>query len=235
MRNQEERSLFACLYGEPFSCVGIDEEAICRYNIHMDTLYGIMTQTLKEWGGKVLLKPLSARLSETALFASSDFVQSGADEAVRALNARKKECTLLGAEMLTGVTEKNGWILFDLTGEAFDAYARSLPAAYPGEAIEDPGAGYVDYRMDMLLRHGDMPFPDVEPLKRGVLVASRACGRGRWTQHDERTVLVMTHTPNSVDRIRMEQSASRAAKIILYERACMRQEQQKDRKNGEKA
>lgn len=217
-----------------FFSAGIDADRFCRYNIGMETLYGIMTQTLKEWSGMVLGKPLSARLSKTALLASSDFVQDGAEKAACALNARKQECTLLGVKMLSGVTERNGWILFDLTCEAFDAYARSLPAVNPGEAVEDPGAGYVDFRMDMLLRHGDTPFPDEEPLKRGVLTASRACERGRWTQQDERTVLVMTHIPDFVDRIRMEQSASRAAKIILYERALMRQEQKKDQENGEK-
>ncbi len=188
----------------------------------METLYGIITETLRNWSGEVLGRPLSARLSRTALLASSDFVREDPEKAAFLLNESSGICTLFGARVLKSVTEKNGWILFDPDSAVLDAYALSLPGVRPGAAMEDPGASYVDYRMDMLLRHPDAPIPDREPVKRAVLTASYACMRGKWTLQDERTVLTMTHGLVSFDRLRTEQACSRAAKIILFERASMR-------------
>ena len=65
--------------------------------------------------------------------------------------------------------------------------------------------------------------PDREPVKRAVLTASCACARGKWTLQDERTVLTMTHGLVSFDRLKTEQVCSRVAKIILFERAAMRE------------
>lgn len=189
----------------------------------METLYGIITETLKNWSGEVLGRPLSVRLSKAALLSSPDLVRGNAENAVFLLNARAESCVLFGTGLLKSVTEKSGWILFDLDSAAFDAYALSLPEVRPGAVMKDPKASYVDYRMDMLLRHPDAPVPDREPVKRAVLTASCASARGKWTIQDERTVLTMTHSLVSFDRLKMEQACSRAAKIILFERAAMRE------------
>lgn len=189
----------------------------------METLYGIITETLKNWSGEILGCPLSVRLSKAALLSSPDLVREDAENAAFLLNAGARSCTIFGAGLLKSVTEKNGWILFDLDSAAFDAYAHSLPEVRPGAVTKDPGASYVDYRMDMLLRHPDAPVPDREPVKRAVLTASCACARGKWTLQDERTVLTMTHGLVSFDRLKTEQVCSRVAKIILFERAAMRE------------
>lgn len=189
----------------------------------METLFEIMTETIRRWCGRVLGRPLSARLSRTAILASPDLVREDAGKAALMLRERVTECTFLEAPLLKSVTEKNGWILLEPDSKVFDAYAQSLPRILPGERIKDSGAGYVDYRMDMLLRHPDAPFPDREPVKRAVLTASRASARHRWTPQDERVVLSMTHGLSSFDRLETEQNCSRAAKIILYERATMRE------------
>ena len=205
---------------------GIDSARETRYNTHMETLYRIISETIGNWSGEVLGRPLSARLSETALLASSGLVKGGAKEAAAELGGRIGECEVLGTRLLKGVSEKNGWILFDLASSAFDAYALSLPALLPGQVIN--GADFVDFRMDMLLRHPDGPIPDREPVLRAVLTASHASDRGRWTPQDERTVLCMTHGMESFDRVRTEQACARAARIILCERMAMRREIRSD-------
>ncbi len=202
---------------------GIDSFRIFATIVYMETLYGIMTETLGSWSGEVLGRPLSARLSRSALLSSPEFVREDAGRAAALLGERMEECRLLGVPMLKSVTERNGWILFDLDSAAFDAYALSLPKIRPGEMLASQGVSYVDYRMDMLLRHPDAPVPDREPVKRAVLTASRACGRGKWTPQDERTVLNMTHGFVSFDRLKTEQACSRVARIILCERAGMRE------------
>lgn len=196
-----------------------------RYNTHMETLYRIMTEAIGNWSGEVLGRPLSVRLSETALLASSGLVKGGAKEAAEKLGGRIGECLIFGTPLLKSVSEKNGWILFDLKSSVFDAYALSLPALAPGQI---DGTDYVDSRMDMLLRHPDAAIPDKEPVLRAVLTASRASDRGRWTPQDSQTVLCMTHGMESFDRLRTEQACARAAKIILSERMAMRREKESD-------
>lgn len=162
--------------------------------------------------GAILGAPVSLRPSQKAMLASPDFVRADADAAAKALADRRDEIRLLGAPLLKSVRAENGWLLFSLREAAFDAYASALPTDFLH------GDAYIDRRMELLLRHGDVPLPDCPAILSAVLTASFASRRGRWTQDDERAVLTMTHNLSGMARVNAEQRAAHAAKIILFER-----------------
>ena len=187
----------------------------------MNTIYEAAVSALSAYAEQTLQKPITVRLSRSAMLASSDFVRGGSGEAAAQLAARLSECRLFDAPLLQRVEVQNGWLLFTLTKDVFDTYALSLPPLLPGEALRNGRAAYVDYRMDMLLRHGDAPLPHCEPMLKAILTASAASARKRWTKDDERAVLTMTHGLPTEARLIAEQHGARAAKIILTERRTM--------------
>ncbi len=178
----------------------------------METLYIAAQKAIEDWAEGVLGVRAAVRPSQRAMLVSSRFVREDAAAAARELNAHRTDCTLLGACWIASVRSENGWLLFDLDRAAFDAWACSLPNDFPH------GTDYVDRRMEMLLRHGDCPLPDVQPILNAIVTASFASTRKKWTQADERAVLTMTHSLGGMERVKAEHSAARAAKIILYER-----------------
>ncbi|MBR3271896.1 MAG: hypothetical protein IKI59_08220 [Clostridia bacterium] len=188
----------------------------------MNTIYEAAAAALSGFAAKALGRPLTVKPSRAAMLAAPDFVRGGAEEAAALWTARLSECRLYDAPLLQRIDVKNGWLLLTLTKDVFDAYAQSLPNIAPGEAIRSDGAAYVDYRMDRLLRYGDAPLPDCEPVLRAILLASAASAKKRWTQDDERAVLTMTHALPARERIEVEHRCARAAKIILTERRTMR-------------
>jgi len=178
----------------------------------METLYAVAQKTIEDWTQDTLGVRAGVHPSQKAMLASSQFVREDAAAAARELNAHRMNCTLLGGFLIGSVRSENGWLLFDLDRAAFDAWACALPSDFPH------GSAYVDRRMELLLRHGDCPLPDVPSILHAVLAASFASTRKKWTQADERTVLTMTHALSGMQRVQAEQRAARAAKIILYER-----------------
>lgn len=173
------------------------------------------TETIADWTASALGTRIFLRPSQRAMLASPDFVRADADAAAKTLLGRRADCRLFDAPLVSDVRAENGWLLFTLDRAAFDAYARRLPDDFPH------GGAYVDRRMELLLRHGDAPLADCPAILTAVLVASYASLRGRWTAEDERAVLGMTHGLRGMARVRAEQSAARAAKIILYERRTL--------------
>ncbi len=183
--------------------------------MHMEWLIVQVCNAIESWSAQVLGKALTVRLSDKAMLAAPDYVRGGAEQAKEALAARMEDCTLLGARLMDRVEIENGWLLFTLHRDAFDAYAQRLEANFA------PGDTTLDRRMSMLLRHKDAPLPDCPAIQHAVLIASAASERGRWTQEDVRTVLTMTHALSGMERVQAEQNAARAAKIILFERSTM--------------
>ncbi len=187
----------------------------------MNTIYEAAVSALSAFAEQTLGRSIVARPSRSAMLASPDFVRGDAEDAAKQLAACLSKCRLFDAPLLRRVEIQNGWLLFTLTKDVFDAYALSLPDLAPGEAIRNEQAGYVDFRMDMLLRHGDAPLPHCEPMLKAILTASAASARKRWTKDDERAVLTMTHGLPTEARLFAEQHGARAAKIILTERRKM--------------
>ncbi len=181
----------------------------------METLYSAAVNAISDWARRIVDAPLGLRPSQKAMLAGSGFVRTGAEAEACALQSQLAACRLLDAPLLASVRAEKGWLLFDLDKAAFDAYACSLPDDFAH------GSAYLDRRMEILLRHGDRPLPDCPAVLRAVLTASIASDRGRWTQADERTVLTMTHKLSGMERVAAEQSAARAAKIILFERRTL--------------
>lgn len=178
----------------------------------MERFYTAVCEAINGWAVETIGARLSLRASQKAMLAAPDFVKADASKAAQALDRAKDGCRLYGARLIECVGTENGWLLFTLHRDAFDAYALRLPDEFEHETA------YLDRRMELLLRHGDRPLPDCPDVLSAILTASRASARGRWTAEEERAVLSMTHGLMGMERVRTEHSAARAAKIILYER-----------------
>lgn len=178
----------------------------------METLYLQITETVGAWIEACLGRAVSLRLSKKAMLACADFIREDTSAIADRLAARRAECSALGTLPVRSVRADSGWLLFDLDASYFDAFSLLIPDCF------DYGNAYVDKRMEMFLKHGDSPLPAYDPVLKGILTASFASSRNKWTQDDERTVLTMTHALSGMDRVRTEHALARAAKIILYER-----------------
>ena len=178
----------------------------------MEALYAAVSTAIADWMERTVSVRPFLKLSQRAMLASSDFLRADAAAVAETLTRHISDCTLLDAPLVRRVWAENGWLLFSFDRAAFDAFAQTLPDAFPH------GDGYVDRRMELLNRHPDAPLPDCDAILTAVLCASFASQRGRWTQADERAVLTMTHGLHGMERVYAEHAAARAAKIILYER-----------------
>jgi hypothetical protein len=178
----------------------------------METIYELSKKQIETHAEKILHFRLALRPSRNAMIAAPIHNCPGADSAAQRIEQILGEFRLFDAALLASVREQNKWLLFDLSGDVFDAYAETIPDKFVY------GTAYIDKRMEMLMRHPDAPIPRAEPVLRAVITASFASARGRWTQNDEQTVLCMTHGLSGMERVRTEQNAARAARIILYER-----------------
>lgn len=177
----------------------------------MEPLYAAVKQTLETHVSVCLETDILLRPSRKAMLACPAFAFGNGSAAAKRLEAFP-EPRLFGASLLASVRAESGWLLFDLDKSVFDAYALTLPNTFLH------GTDYVDRRMELLLRHGDMPLPACDAVLNAMLTASCACARRKWTAADTRVVLTMTHGLLGMERIRTEHALSRAAKIILYER-----------------
>lgn len=152
-------------------------------------------------GVKPVLKP-----SKKAHLASSAFLRADARSAARLLNERAAECSLCGAPLLSCVIAESGWLLFFLTAEAIDAYAKTLPPA------EEPDDAYYSRRLWIAYRHADAETPDDPALLDGFYAALFGAPNG-----GERFLsAARTHDGNA--RVALENRMSRMAKILLWER-----------------
>lgn len=175
----------------------------------MEDLYSALTEGLAAWvtaATGTTVRGSDFRLPrDEGQLSLGVFVQGGAAEAARRLNGALPACPPVRA-----VRERNGWLLFWLSNDWFDqliAWARALDTR--------PGGSYVENRMAMLLRKGDAPCPDAEPVRRALWAAYLAFRRGFWREADERAVLTMTHELTGMDRIALENRCGGAAAAIL--------------------
>ena len=152
-------------------------------------------------GMRIALKP-----SKKAHLATASFLRTDAKAAATTLHERRETCRLFGVPLLDSVTEENGWLLFRFTGAVLDAYAkRLLPTPAPDES-------YFARRMQILSRHEDTKTPDDPALLQGVYEVLFDAPNA------EETLLSAPHKKDGMERVKLEQSLSRAAKIILWER-----------------
>ena len=174
----------------------------------MEDLYSALTEALAAWvsaAAGTAVKPSDFRLPrDEGQLSLGAFVQGGAKEAAAKLNEDLPACPQVRA-----VREKNGWLLFWLSNAWFDGlivWAKALDAR--------PGGSYVENRMATLMRKGDAPCPDAEPVRRALWTAFMAYRRGFWREADERAVLTMTHQETGMDRIALENRCGGAAAAI---------------------
>lgn len=152
-------------------------------------------------GTRPVLKP-----SRKAHLASSSFLRGNAEAAAQALSAHVTECVLLGAPLLARVEAENGWLLFYLTADAIDAYAKTLPSA------EEPDDSYVSRRLWTMARHADAKTPDDPALLDGFYAMLFSAPRG------EERFLAAPRAHDGMERVALEQRLSRMATILLWER-----------------
>ncbi len=174
----------------------------------MEDLYAALTEALAAW-----VRDATGAAMEAADFrlprnegqlSLGIFVTGGAAEAVQALTKALPACP-----QVREVREKNGWLLFYLSNAWFDqliAWVKALDTR--------PTGSYVENRMTILMRKGDAPCPDAEPVRRALWAAYLAYRRGFWRAADERTVLTMTHQLTGMDRIALENRCGGAAAAI---------------------
>ena len=174
----------------------------------MEDLYAALTEALAAWvrdatGAAVEAADFRLPRNEAQL-SLGIFVTDGAAEAAERLND-----TLLACPQVRSVRERNGWLLFWLSIAWFDeliAWAKALDTR--------PTGSYVENRMTILIRKGDAPCPDAEPVRRALWTAFMAYRRGFWREADERAVLTMTHELTGMDRIALENRCGGAAAAI---------------------
>ena len=131
----------------------------------MEDLYSALTEALAAWVGAATgtaVRPEDFRLPrDEGQLSLAAFVQDGAAEA-----AEKLRDALPACPQVREVREKNGWLLFWLSNAWFDeliAWAKALDTR--------SGSSYVENRMAMLMRKGDAPCPDAEPVRRALWTA----------------------------------------------------------------
>ena len=144
--------------------------------------------------------------SRKAHLASGSFLRGNAKAAAQALSAHVTECVLLGAPLLARVDAENGWLLFYLTADAIDAYAKTLPPA------EEPDDSYVSRRLWTMARHADAKTPDDPVLLDGFYAMLFSAPRG------EERFFAAPRAHDGMERVALEQRLSRMATILLWER-----------------
>ena len=175
----------------------------------MEDMYSALTEALAAWvsavTGTAVQGPDFRLPRDEGQLSLGTFVQGGAGEAAQKLRDALPACPQVRA-----VEERNGWLLFWLSNDWFDAliaWAKALDT--------QPGGSYVENRMAMLTRKGDAPCPDAKPVRRALWAAFLAYRRGFWREADERLVLTMTHQETGMDRIVLEDRCGGAAAAIL--------------------
>lgn len=158
----------------------------------------------RETGTRPVLKP-----SKKAHLASGSFLRANAPAAAELLTRRAAACTLLDARLPDRIEAENGWLLFYLTADAIDAYARTLPPA------EEPDDGFVSRRLWAMARHPDAETPDDPVLLDGFYAMLFAAPNG------EERFLSAPRAHDGAERVALEQRLSRMAKILLWERRNM--------------
>ena len=174
----------------------------------MEDLFTSLTEALAAWVNAVTgapVRPGDFRLPrDQGQLSLGVFATGGAAEAARKLTEALPACP-----QVREVREKNGWLLFWLSDLWFDgliAWAKALDTR--------PAGSYVENRMAMLMRKGDGPCPDAEPVRRALWASYLAYRRGSWREADERLVLTMTHGLNGAERIALEDRCGGAAAAI---------------------
>lgn len=163
-----------------------------------DALCGFVEQ---HTGIRPALKP-----SKKAHLATNAFLRTDADTAAATLFEHIADCTLFGVPLLSGVHAENGWVLFFLTSDVIDAYAKRLP-----EAIE-PDDSYFARRLWIAYRHEDADTPDDPALLLGFYAVLFSAPDG------EQRFLAAPRTHAGNERVALENSRRRMAKVLLWER-----------------
>lgn len=182
---------------------------VFEYALYMEDMYTSLTEALAAWVRAVTGATVGAgdfRLPrDEGQLSLGVFVTGGAAAAARKLSEALPACP-----QVREVRERNGWLLFFLSNRWFDGlieWAKALDTR--------PGGSYLENRMAMLMRRGDGPCPDAEPVRRALWAAYLAYRRGFWREADERLVLTMTHGPDGAARIALEDRCGGAAAAIL--------------------
>ena len=187
----------------------LDRTAVFGYALYMEDLYEALTERLAAWvnsASGACVKPEAFRVPrDEGQLSLGIFVRGGAREAVRKLEASLGECP-----DLREVKVKNGWLLFFLSDAWFDGLI-----AWAGTLDVRPAGSYLENRMSVLMRKGDAPCPDWEPVRRALWAAFLAYRRRSWRDSDERLVLAMTHGLTGEDRVELENRCGSVAAAII--------------------
>ena len=184
----------------------LDRTAVFEYAEYMEDLYGTLTGALAVWVEAVTgvaVKAAEFRLPREGQLSLGVFARGGAEEAARRLNEAL-------CPQVREVREKNGWLLFFLSGDWFDMlieWAKALDVR--------PAGTYLENRMGILARKGDGPCPDAEAVRQALWTSYLAWRRGFWRESDEKAVLTMTHGVAGRERIALENRCGGAAEAIL--------------------
>lgn len=152
-------------------------------------------------GVRPALKP-----SKKAHLASNSFLRGDAEAAAEQLALHAPDCALCGARLLKTVEAENGWLLFFLTAEAIDAYAKTLPPA------DEPDDSYFARRLWILRQHADADTPDDPRLLDGFYAVLFSAPNA------EERFLSAPRAYDGMRRVALEQALSRMANILLWER-----------------
>ena len=174
----------------------------------MEDLFVSLTNALAAWVEAVTGTPVAPEAFRVpragGQLSLGAFVTGNAEEAARKLTADLPVCPWVRV-----VEERNGWLLFYLSDAWFDrliAWARGLGTR--------PTGSYAENRMAMLMRKGDGPCPDAEPVRRALWASYLAFRRGLWRTEDERLILTMTHGPTGTERVALENRCGSVAAAI---------------------
>ena len=158
--------------------------------------------------------------SKDAAASSSVLVRTGSDAVFEAMQLNRcldRFPDIRGANLLSGVRGKNGWLLFDLSKELYDLAAEIVPLPEGRTNAES----YCYYRMKMLARYPSRGCPDDESVRRALLlcwsVHAEPNGPGR-KQAEEALLMMGRHLP-AADRqplIRKCGDIGRTALSLLY-------------------
>ena len=172
----------------------------------MEDVYKKLTEALAAWVEARTGTPVSPEAfrlpREEGQLSVGTFIQGGAQAAADKLNASL-------CPQVREVRAKNGWLLFFLSDSWFDGLIR-----WAQGLDTRPGGSYLENRMGILARKGDVPCPDSGDVRRALWAAYLAYRRGFWRAADERTVLTMTHALTGAERIALENRCGGAAAAI---------------------
>ena len=155
----------------------------------------------RQTGVRPDLKP-----SKKAHASSSAFLRGDAPAAAAALDLHASDCTLFSVPLLKRVTAENGWLLFFFTAEVIDAYAGTLPPP------EEPDETYFARRLWIAAQHADVKTPDDPALLDGFYAVLFGAPDG------EKRFLSAPRTRDGKERVALENSRARMAKVLLWER-----------------